>query len=342
LVPEPPPVPAPVRESPRHQASEDINGHGVEPHSAAASATGPGERNATGTSAASGTRDASGAGVEPHVSAASVTGRGERNATDASEARLDTDRTSASATSLPLGHRLRKSGVRLLARIGPLLYRAWMRLVWATSRVDDSARRELIERRRRGERIVLLALHQDVVLAPWFLRDVGMCGLASTGDAGDLIDAAMRSLGHCNVRGGSSRGSTRRFAAGALVALIRYGREHADGFVIGITPDGSNGPAGACKPGCTLVAKKTGASIWCLKMHASPVLLLPTWDRTAIPLPFGRVWGRLHGPIDVATDADADALENARAEAESALHRLHAEAFAEAGRTPSPRLSRFC
>src|SRR5690349_20128007 len=88
---------------------------------------------------------------------------------------------------LPASRRLKKAGVRLFVGIAPVFYRAWMRTVAATSRVDESAARELDGRRRRGERIVLLMLHQDVFVAPWFLRGIGVCGLASTGDAGDII-----------------------------------------------------------------------------------------------------------------------------------------------------------
>ncbi|MFN2377920.1 MAG: lysophospholipid acyltransferase family protein [Candidatus Binatia bacterium] len=230
--------------------------------------------------------------------------------------------------------------MRLVARLAPLVYRAWMGLVAATSRADESCARELDARRRRGERIVLLMLHQDVFAAPWFLRGLEVCGLASTGDAGDIIDAVMVSLGHSNVRGGTSGRESRRRTLGALRAMIRHGRERADrGFVIAITPDGSIGPAGACKPGFGLVALETGASVWCIKIHASPALLLKTWDRTMLPLPFGRVWARMEGPFDVPADADAAALEHLRLAAESSLHRLHARVFDEGRQAPVPPLA---
>jgi hypothetical protein len=235
---------------------------------------------------------------------------------------------------------MKKAGVRLVMRIAPAVYRAWMSLVAATSRVDESAARELDERRRRGERIVLLMLHQDVFVAPWFLRGIGVCGLASTGDAGDIIDAVMRSLGHCNVRGGTSGRDSRRRTLGALREMIRYGRGQAQqGFVIAITPDGSIGPAGACKPGFGLVALETAASVWCIKIHAAPAFLPRTWDRTVIPLPFGRVWARMEGPLAVPADSDAAALEQVRLAAEASLHRLHARVFAESGLPPTPTLS---
>lgn len=247
------------------------------------------------------------------------------------------------AAALPPARRAKKAGVRALAALAPLVYRAWMRLVAATSRIDESCARELDERRRRGERIVLLMLHQDVVIAPWFLRGLEVCGLASTGDAGDIIDAVMRSLGHCNVRGGTSGRDSRHRPLVALRALIRHGRERSadgSGFVIAITPDGSMGPAGACKPGFGLVALETGASVWCIKIHASPALFVKSWDRTTVPLPFGRVWARMEGPFEVPADADAAGLEALRQRAEEALHRAHADVFREGGQQAVPPLSR--
>ena len=237
--------------------------------------------------------------------------------------------------------RLKKAGVRIVVAIAPAVYRAWMRLVAATSRVDESAAHELDRHRRSGEGIILLMLHQDVFAAPWFLRGLGVCGLASTGDAGDIIDGVMRSLGHSNVRGGTSGRDSRRRTLSALRAMIRFGQQRsAEGFIIAITPDGSIGPAGACKPGFALVALETGASVWCIKIHAAPSVLLDTWDRTMIPLPFGRVWARMEGPIEIPSDADATALERVRLEAEASLHRLHAEVFSEQGRAPAPQLLR--
>lgn len=236
----------------------------------------------------------------------------------------------------------KRLGVRVVVALAPVVYRLWMRAVGLAARVDYSATEELRQRVRRGERIVLLMLHQDVFVAPWFLRGVRVCGLASTGDAGDIISAVMESLGHCNVRGGSSGRQSRRRTLGALRDMIRYGRTHAEGgFVIAITPDGSIGPAGGCKPGFGLVALETGASVWCIKIHASPAIFPNTWDRTTIALPFsfGRLWARMEGPIVVPADADAAKLEEIRVAAEACLHRLHAEVFEQGGQEAVPRLS---
>ncbi len=216
---------------------------------------------------------------------------------------------------LPFSRRAKKAGVGVAARCLPALYRAYMRLVYATGRADESATRTLIAKHHGGARIVLLMLHQDVFVAPWFLRGLPVCGLAAIGDAGDIIAAAMASLGHTTVRGGTSERASRRRTHGALRDMIRYGKARAaEGFVMAITPDGSYGPAGACKPGFGLLALETDAELWCIKIRASRAVYAPTWDRTMIPLPLAAVG------------------------AEPRLHRLHREAFAAVGRAPVPEL----
>ncbi len=214
-----------------------------------------------------------------------------------------------------------------------------MVLVYATGRVDDSATRELIARHRAGERIVLLMLHQDVFVAPWFLRGLPVCGLAAIGDAGDIIAAAMDSLGHTAVRGGTSERASRRRALGGLREMIRYGKARTrEGFVMALTPDGSYGPPGACKPGFGLLALETGAELWCIKIRASRALYAPTWDRTMIPLPFAALTAEMSGPFQVAAHTDANALEIIRRNVETRLHELHREAFDSIGRAPVPEM----
>jgi len=246
------------------------------------------------------------------------------------------------SSQLPLTRRAKKAGVRVLTRGLPALYRAYMRLVYTTGRVDDSATRTLIARQQGGARIVLLMLHQDVFVAPWFLRGLPVCGLAAISDAGDLIAAAMASLGHTTVRGGSSARASRRRTRGPLREMIRYGKTHAgEGFVIAITPDGSYGPAGACKPGFGLVALETGAELWCIKIRANRALYAPTWDRTMIPLPFATITAEMSGPVGIPAGSNADGIEDIRREMEARLHRLHRDAFNNIGRVPVPELKLF-
>ena len=62
--------------------------------------------------------------------------------------------------------------------------------------------------------------------------------------------------------------------------------------------------------------------------------MIGSWDRFLVAWPFGRgviVWGE---PITVARDADADALEAARAQVEDSLNAITAEADRLTDRVP--------
>jgi len=88
------------------------------------------------------------------------------------------------------------------------------------------------------------------------------------------------------------------------------------------------------------IAMGTAAEIYCLKIHASRALYAPTWDRTAIPLPFATVHVEIDGPIRApAAGATRSEVEETRVEVERRLHALHARAFARWSREPIPRLT---
>ncbi len=231
--------------------------------------------------------------------------------------------------------RLKRAGVRFLARIVPALYLLYMRIVAATGRVDITGADPLFAAGERGKNVTLALLHQDLFCCPYLFRDRGIVTVASAGDAGDLISAVLVRCGFEVLRGGtSSRASRRSPVFEELLARIAA----RPGTMAAVTPDGSRGPAGAVQPGIAMLACRTGAELHALKIHARPALYLPTWDRTMIPLPFARI--ELHfGKILEAPERPRRVeLEACRLEIERRLHELHAAAFASDGRAPVPTL----
>jgi lysophospholipid acyltransferase (LPLAT)-like uncharacterized protein len=63
-----------------------------------------------------------------------------------------------------------------------------------------------------------------------------------------------------------------------------------------------------------LIAQDTGAPIYPVQAWAKRKLLMRTWDRTLIPLPFNRLVFLLGEPVRVPRDADKDTVEALRAE----------------------------
>ena len=226
--------------------------------------------------------------------------------------------------------------MRLLARSLPALYLLYMRLVAATGHVTTAAVAPILEARQSGRPVALALLHQDLFCCPFLFRDLGVLTVASAGDAGDIISTILERCGFEVARGGtSSRDSRRRPVLDTLVAAI----DANAGSIIAVTPDGSRGPAGAVQPGVALLASRTGAQLFCLKIHARPALYMPTWDRTMIPLPFARIRVDIDGPIEAPIPPDRRSLEACRADLEQRLHALHAAAFARAAVAPVPALT---
>jgi len=128
------------------------------------------------------------------------------------------------------------------------------------------------------------------------------------------------------------RGSaTRRHAAhdqrsvGASRDAVRFIR---DGGVLAITPDGPGGPAETMPVGPVVLARLASAPVYLFGLAATPTVKLKTWDRTQIPLPFGRGYVVFDGPLTVSRHAQPDELERARADWQARL--CAAQARAEA------------
>ncbi|MBZ0252414.1 MAG: hypothetical protein K8I02_03655, partial [Candidatus Methylomirabilis sp.] len=112
----------------------------------------------------------------------------------------------------------------------------------------------------------------------------------------------------------------------AALGMFRYLRGAPGGKLVGVTVDGPRGPAGAVKEGVLFLAKTTGIPLWVHKTYAKRHLRMPSWDRSYVPLPFNHVLQIMDGPFALPEGANAEDVERARREIESALARTAEEA----------------
>ncbi len=238
---------------------------------------------------------------------------------------------------LPLRRRIKKSGVAALAAAAPTLYRAYMALVWATSRIDAGALEPLVAGRKAGSTALAALLHQDIFAGPYLLRHRRVLTFVSISDAGTIVTAVLERLGFCVERGGTSSRASRLVPVFSRMVQRCREQSRREGAIVVFACDGSRGPAGAVQPGVALFAMKTRARLYCVKLDARPAFYLPTWDRTMVPLPFSRIRVLVDGPIDVPAGSTRHELEDLRIRIEKSLHDLHGLAFA--GRRPLPRLA---
>lgn len=164
-----------------------------------------------------------------------------------------------------------------------------------------------------------------------------LSALISQSKDGEAITTAVAAIGIKAVRGSTAKAGKDKGGAAALKEMIRVLR---GGDSIAVTPDGPRGPRMRISPGVIQLAKLSGAPIIPMTGALSGQRLAASWDRAAIPAPFGRgvyYWG---APILVPRTADDAALEAIRLSLEQTLNDLTAAADAAVGRvTPAPDIA---
>jgi len=205
----------------------------------------------------------------------------------------------------------------LAAAVVPALYMFYMRLVWATSRVDGRDFLRLKEIITHYNGAVGLLWHEEVMTVAFGYYYLGFRPhtLASVGESGELISRMLTRCGFVVFRGGSTTGRSRR-REGALEEMIAHMRTH-DQVIYGLTVDGSKGPPYRLKTGGIIIARECGKPVILARTWYKRCLRLPTWDRMALPLPFNVIRYYLRGPYIVP--------ESARNEAGLEAFRLHIE-----------------
>ncbi len=102
---------------------------------------------------------------------------------------------------------------------------------------------------------------------------------------GRFIAAIMARFAVSIVHGSTTAKARDKGGATALRALLA---RLAGGEAVIVTPDGPRGPVRQAAGGVTLLAALSGAPILPAAARLRHHLVLPTWDRMILPLPFGR------------------------------------------------------
>lgn len=206
--------------------------------------------------------------------------------------------------------------VRAIVWIFPPIYKAYMHFVFLTSKRVFYNYDSILKRFQDDVAILGAIWHQDVLLVPFAFRNYEVVTMVSKSDQGEIMALVVRRMGFVPVRGGSSMGG-----AEALSEVIDYVRTHPKIF-FGLTVDGSRGPRYKVKRGIIVIAKESGTPIYPVRTCAKRKILLPTWDRTLIPLPFNEFAFFFGEPVQVPSDATQEDVEAKRQELEDELMKL--------------------
>lgn len=183
----------------------------------------------------------------------------------------------------------------------PLLYRLYIFIVWKTSRTTDNYAERYDPFTKKFGGLVAMIWHQEVATAPHIFRGRQVHTLASLNTMGRLITALLENHDFKVFRGGRRKRIV-------LKDMIRYLHENPD-IVYGITVDGSRGPARKMKRGSCLLAKGSGAPLFAVCTRARHCLYAPSWDETAVPLPFNRIDTYALGPYWIDPKADSKTFD---------------------------------
>lgn len=219
---------------------------------------------------------------------------------------------------------LRSARVR---RVLCRLVAAYIRLVARTSRFETRGGERPAALWDAGRPFILAFWHGRLLMAPIAWRVGAPMNMLISGHAdGRIIADAIGHFGLGTVTGSRSKGG-----AGALRAMLKALEA---GQNVGVTPDGPRGPAMRATAGIIAAARLGRAPILPLAYATTRRRILGSWDRFHLALPFSRgvfLWGE---PLVVPRDADAAALDAARALLEARLNDLTAEADRICGHVP--------
>ena len=142
---------------------------------------------------------------------------------------------------------------------------------------------------------------------------------------GLLISRAVAPFGINTLAGSSTKGGS-----SVLRKVIRAIQR---GEVVGITPDGPQGPRMRASKGIVEASRFSGAPIIPLALSAKSAFIASSWDRLIIPVPFTKgifLWGR---PIYVPRDAGKDQIVKIASALETTLNEMTADLDTRLGRS---------
>jgi lysophospholipid acyltransferase (LPLAT)-like uncharacterized protein len=197
----------------------------------------------------------------------------------------------------------------------------FFRLVNATNpRLAGSS--DLEDMKRGGEPFIAVAWHGQHLMAPFLMpRGVRFAAMFSRSKDAELNARVAERFGVEIIRGSGGRDRARgaeKGGARALLALKKALKEGKTAAMIADIPHGTPRQSGI---GVILLAKLSGRPILPIcYLTTRRKILEKSWDKTTIPLPFGKSGLIIGDPIFVPENADEAMLEAKRVELTESLN----------------------
>jgi len=225
----------------------------------------------------------------------------------------------------------RLEGSEWLARALATLGAGYVRLLRATTRVVFEPENPFVLYRDVLPGIGTMWHGNQFLITSMKPADVAVRILVSNHRDGELTARMARKFGVETIRGSGSR-STRWLKKGGVEAFLGLRDSLAEGYTVILTADGTRGVARRAGPGIIALARASGRGIVGIGVAANRRVVLNSWDRTVLPLPFARIAVVAAPVVMVPADADDAVMEAKRRELEDAMNAATERAYQIVGR----------
>lgn len=171
-----------------------------------------------------------------------------------------------------------KISPKILAPLVAFVYRIWMKTV----RCEQINREHMEIPLAEGKLVVICLWHDEFFPALAMAGKVKAGALISRSRDGELLARVIQKFGFFTLRGSSSRGGL--LGLHGAVTIMRKQR-----MMLCVTVDGPRGPRHQVKDGVFFMAKHVPALLCPVRMLFSKRIMLNSWDKFQIPLPFSKM-----------------------------------------------------
>ena len=188
--------------------------------------------------------------------------------------------------------KLKKS--KTIAILANYIIRLYVSIIFSTCKLirkEDPETKNIL----KNHQFIFSIWHSRIIIFPKLNLPKVTAVVSAHGD-GEFIANLLKSYGHK-----TTRGSSRREGVSAMRGLLKTLKEEKRSICI--TPDGPKGPRHKINGSITALAAKLKLPVIPLCFSASSAIVLNTWDRFIIPLPFSKIYIELGKPIYFETEA---------------------------------------
>lgn len=214
---------------------------------------------------------------------------------------------------------------RWVQRTVGVLGAEYLRLVSKTSRFAIQPA-DFYERAEPEQPVIIAIWHGQIMLAPFLVRHYRVKVLISRHRDGEIPAITAERIGIPTIRGSGDHGSE-FLRKGGVTAFKGMHGALAEGWNVVLTADVPK-VSQVAGLGIIRLASRSGRPIYPVGLGFSRKIVLNSWDRTEISLPFGRGSMVVGDPVRVSLSADQNELESARAVLEARINAATQEARA--------------